>query len=91
MTAVIGSFMHSTTHLFLNQLRCVYLCVLMCVCVSMCTCMFVHMEWNIAERAYTHMSTQVRKFMGGYEMFAQAQRDLTAEQVCTCVCMCEQQ
>lgn len=78
MTAVIGSFMHSTTHLFLNQLR--------CVCV--CTCMFVHMKWNIAEHAYTHVFTQVRKFMGGYEMFAQAQRDLTAEQVCTCVCMC---
>ena len=52
------------------------------VCCTISNCSF------FAERASSHTSTQVKKFMVGYEMLAQAQRDLTAEQVCVCVCVC---
>ena len=49
------------------------------VCCTDSNCSF------FAERASSHTSTQVKKFMVGYEMLAQAQRDLTAEQVCVCM------
>ena len=83
MTAVTGSFMHSTTHLLYYQLRCALVCehtfcgeiynicmYTLCIYIFLFLCILSHLHY-----------VQVKKFMGGYEMFAQSQRDLTAEQV----------
>ena len=55
-----------------------------CVCYGVCVCAMVcggSAQTSLSMHAL--IPTQVKKFMVGYEMLAQAQRDLTAEQVHT--------